>query len=114
MVDSIRKKVKVVEDMIQSLKLHNATAQWSRVENMNDKYDFVVSRAVAPFSDLFEWTGKHVEKHSFNKLKNGLIALKGGDLSTELKNYPDSKIYCLSDYFDEEYFTEKKIVYMPV
>lgn len=114
LVDSVRKKVTAVNDISESLNLNNVEAVWTRIENIKDKYDFVVTRAVAPFPNLVKWTGNLIRKQSFNNLANGIITLKGGDLGDELKNYPECRIYELKDFFDEEYFREKKIVYLPV
>jgi len=114
LVDSVRKKITAVNDISESLNLNNVEAVWTRIENIKDKYDFVVTRAVAPFPKLVEWTGNLIRKQSFNNLANGIITLKGGDLGDELKIYPKCRIYELKDFFDEEYFEAKKIVYMPV
>ena len=114
LVDSVRKKITAVSDIIEKLRLNNTEAVWTRVEDIKEKFDFVVSRAVAPFPELVSWTLKHIKELSNNKLPNGLIALKGGSLPEELKNYPYCRIYDLGKFFDEEYFAEKKIVYMAV
>ena len=112
LVDSIKKKIQVVENIADSLGLKNISTKWSRVEHLNIHVDFVVSRAVAPFPDLYKWTSVLIHNKSFNDLPNGIIALKGGDLSEELKDFPSSRIYNLRDYFEEKYFGEKKIVYL--
>lgn len=114
LVDSVRKKIKVVDDIVNVLKLRNVNTAWSRVEEINEKFDFVVSRAVAPLSDLVDWTAANLKKQSFNTLANGIIALKGGDLSGETGGYPECEIFELSSIFEEEYFSEKKIVYLPL
>lgn len=114
LVDSVRKKINAVEDIRAGLNLHNVEVRWSRIEDIKENFDFVVSRAVAPFTDLLNWAGKLIRRQSFNSMPNGIVALKGGDLSGELRNYPDCRIYNICDFFDEEYFLEKKIVYMPV
>ncbi len=114
LVDSTRKKITAVSDIIEKLRLNNAEAIWTRVEDIKEKFDFVISRAVATFPELVKWTAKRINDLSTNKLPNGLIALKGGNLSEELKNYPKCRIYYLSEFFNEEYFAEKKIVYMAV
>jgi len=114
LADSTRKKITAVSDIIEKLGINNAKAVWTRVENINEKFDFIVSRAVAPFPVLVKWTVKRINESSGNKLPNGLIVLKGGNLSEELKNYPQCRIYNLREFFDEEYFAEKKIVYMAV
>ncbi|MFO7853378.1 MAG: 16S rRNA (guanine(527)-N(7))-methyltransferase RsmG [Bacteroidota bacterium] len=114
LADSVRKKITAVNDIISKLDLDNAEAIWSRVENIKEKYDFAVARAVAPLPDLVRWTGSLIHKKSLNEIPNGLISLKGGELSEEIKNYPECRIYKLNDFFDEEYFREKKIVYIPL
>lgn len=114
LVDSIRKKINAVEDIRSGLKLRNVEAVWSRIEDIKGDFDFVVSRAVAPFPDLLKWCGRLISRQSYNDLPNGIIALKGGDLSLETRDYPLCRIYNIADFFDEEYFLEKKIVYMPV
>lgn len=114
LVDSIRKKINAVHDMAQTLELENVNTIWSRIEEVNGTFDFVISRAVAPMPKLVEWAAEKLDNHSINILDNGIIALKGGRLSDELKDYPECKIYLLSDFFDEEYFSEKKIVYLPL
>ncbi len=114
LADSTRKKITAVSDIIEKLRLNNAEAIWTRVEDIKEKFDFVISRAVAPFPELVKWTAKRINDLSTNKLPNGFIALKGGNLSEELKNYPQCRIYYLSEFFNEKYFAEKKIVYMAV
>ncbi|MBN1388508.1 MAG: 16S rRNA (guanine(527)-N(7))-methyltransferase RsmG [Bacteroidales bacterium] len=114
LADSVRKKIAAVSDISEKLGLYNVKAVWTRVEDLEDKYDFIVTRAVAPFPKIVKWTTKLVNKLSVNKLPNGIIALKGGQLSEELEDFPECRIYNLRDFFDEEYFREKKIVYMAV
>lgn len=114
MVDSVRKKITAVNDIITRQNIKNAEAVWNRIENIKGTYDYVITRAVASIRELVNWTEDMIKKHSFNNLPNGLIAFKGGDLSMEVKNYPECRIYNLNDYFEEEYFAEKKIVYLPL
>ncbi len=114
LVDSIRKKVNVVEDIRETLDLQNVKALWSRIEDIKDKFDFVISRAAAPFPDLVKWTRKLICGPSMNKLPNGLIALKGGNLEEELINFPQCQVFNIRYFLDEEYFGGKKIVYMEV
>ncbi|MEA1887548.1 MAG: 16S rRNA (guanine(527)-N(7))-methyltransferase RsmG [Bacteroidota bacterium] len=114
LADSVRKKIHAANDIIEKLDLNNVEAVWSRIENIKEKYDFVVARAVAPLPDLVKWTESLIHKRSINELPNGLISLKGGELSEELKNYPECRIYRLNEFYEEEYFREKKIVYMPL
>ena len=114
LADSVKKKITAVNDIIRQLGITNAKAIWTRLENIDDNFDFVVSRAVAPFPVLAKWTAGLIRGPSMNEQPNGIITLKGGNLADELRDYPQCIIYDLRDYFDEEYFREKKIVYMPV
>lgn len=115
LVDSIGKKVKVAGAVAESLQLKNVTTQWSRMEEVKDKYDFVVSRAVMPLGDLVKLVRKNVSSDNKNALPNGLICLKGGELEHEVAQYKKSAtLYSLSDYFDEEFFKTKKGVYLPL
>lgn len=114
LVDSTRKKINAVKEISASLELKNIDARWSRIEEVKDKFDFVVSRAVAPFPELINLSAGLIRHRSSNKLPNGLIALKGGDLSGELIDCPGCRIINISDFFDEEYFRTKKIIYMPL
>ena len=113
MVDSIGKKVMVVNDLINNLNLKNAKGINDRAENINSKYDFIVSRAVAPLSTLDSWVMDKVSKNNTNSLDNGYIFLKGGDLEQEIRN---SKLRCelknLSDYYTETFYETKKIIYV--
>ncbi|MEE4213872.1 MAG: 16S rRNA (guanine(527)-N(7))-methyltransferase RsmG [Bacteroidales bacterium] len=114
LVDSVRKKINAVKEISATLELKNIEARWSRVEELKDEYDFVVSRAVAPFPALIRLSAGLIKRRSTNTLPNGIIALKGGDLSGELSGCKPCRIINISDFFDEEYFREKKIVYMPL
>ena len=114
LVDSIGKKIKVVEEIAGALDLHNVRAKAARVEQVNEQFDFIVTRAVAKSSKLKTWTrGKLLPKGN-HQLPNGIIALKGGDLSAELKEVKAKKIkqVNISSYFQESFFETKKIVYI--
>ena len=114
LVDSIGKKIKVVEEVAGALDLHNVRAKAARVEQVNEQFDFIVTRAVAKSSKLKTWTrGKLLPKGN-HQLPNGIIALKGGDLSAELKEVKAKKIkhVNISSYFQESFFETKKIVYI--
>lgn len=114
LVDSIAKKLKVIEAVKEACGLQNIFTFHSRAEEMPYQYDFVVTRAVAPLKDLLQWTkGKYLSK-SQHKRYNGLIALKGGDLSDELKQagIANATILSLTDVFMEESFKEKSLVYI--
>ena len=113
LVDSIGKKIKVVKEISEELGLKNLTSEQIRAENINNKYDFIVSRAVTSLPDFHYLISHLISKINKNKISNGILYLKGGDFSEELKQLiPDYSIYRLSDYFDEEFFTTKKIVHI--
>lgn len=111
LVDSIGKKLKVIDAVKEATGLTNLFTAHSRAEEMDYQYDFVVSRAVAPLTDLLTWTkGKYLGKN-LNPIPNGLICLKGGDIEEELKVAPKAQKVALSTYFDDEFFTDKYLVY---
>ncbi|MCD4666005.1 MAG: class I SAM-dependent methyltransferase, partial [Bacteroidales bacterium] len=113
LVDSIGKKIKVVKEISEELGLKNLTSEQIRAENIKNKYDFIVSRAVTSLPDFHYLISYLISKINKNKISNGILYLKGGDFSEELKQLiPDYSIYRLSDYFDEEFFTTKKIVHI--
>ncbi|MFL2637919.1 MAG: 16S rRNA (guanine(527)-N(7))-methyltransferase RsmG [Flavobacteriaceae bacterium] len=114
LVDSTEKKVKVVNAVSKELSLKNVTTQCKRVEDMNDKFDFVLARAVADMSTILKWTVNNISPNSNNVVPNGIIALKGGDLDKELSRIENKKIVAIKDYFDDHYFINKKLVYVPV
>jgi 16S rRNA (guanine527-N7)-methyltransferase len=115
LVDSIGKKIKVVNNVIESLGLQNATAQQIRAEELKDEYDFVVSRAVTSLAEFVPWVRKNIAKKQRNAMPNGIIYLKGGDLQHELKPFKNRAFAKnLSDWFEEEYFETKKVVHLAV
>ena len=113
LVDSIRKKIVVVDEIVNELRLINVKSEWSRAENLDYKYDFLVTRAVAKMSFLIEWSKGKFNKNSNNHIPNGIIALKGGNVDDELKNIQQKKIVDIKDIFDTHYFLDKKIIYIP-
>lgn len=114
LVDSIGKKITVVNEVASSLKLTNLTAEHQRVEKVKSKFDFVVSRAVAKTKQLYTWTQQKIKSESKNEMKNGWILLKGGDLDEELNAFGRSHTeICLSIYFKEAFFETKKLIYIP-
>ena len=113
LVDSITKKIHVVDSIVDSLKLDNICTSISRVESLNTKHDFIVSRAVTNMSKFLNLTKGRVIKGGHNSLSNGIIYLKGGNLSEELKNIKN-QMYNISDYFEEDFFETKKIVYVAI
>ena len=114
LVDSIGKKLKVVNAIAGELDLKNVKTTHDRVENIKESYDFVVSRAVTKMPDFVKWIKGKIKKDSKHHLKNGILYLKGGDLSEELAPYKNAKIYDLKDYFDEAFFETKKLVHLPL
>jgi 16S rRNA (guanine527-N7)-methyltransferase len=113
LVDSITKKIHVVDSIVDSLKLDNICTSVSRVESLNTKHDFIVSRAVTNMSKFLNLTKGRIIKGGHNSLNNGIIYLKGGNLSEELKNIKN-QMYNISDYFEEDFFETKKIVYVGI
>ena len=112
-VDSIGKKIRVCDEVRTALGLTNVTTEWTRGENLKDKYDFVVSRAVMPLTDLVKLVRKNISPKAQNAMPNGLICLKGGELEHEvLPMKAHTLITSLSDYFEEEFFETKKVVYV--
>jgi 16S rRNA (guanine527-N7)-methyltransferase len=114
LVDSIAKKLKVVDEVVEGLGLTNVKTTHSRVEDIYDTYDFIVSRAVAAMPTFVHWTKGKIAKKQNHQLKNGILYLKGGDLTEELKNYKTASVYNLSDYFTEDFFETKKVVHLPL
>ena len=115
LVDSIGKKVRVAQEVAQAIGLTNVTFQHERMENVKEKYDFVVSRAVMPLADLVKLTKKNVAGKGKNALPNGLICLKGGELQHEVAPFKNiSTLYNISEFFSEEFFETKKGVYLPL
>lgn len=113
LVDSIAKKIKVVKEVTEGLGLKNVKTINDRVENTKGHYDFIISRAVAAMPTFVHWTKGKIAKNSMHTIKNGIIYLKGGDLTEELKPYRNAEIIPLINYFEEEFFETKKIVYLP-
>ncbi|MDC1493171.1 16S rRNA (guanine(527)-N(7))-methyltransferase RsmG, partial [Flavobacteriaceae bacterium] len=114
LVDSIQKKINVVNSVVKELDLKNVKTSCSRVEAISEKYDFVVSRAVTNMKDFVSWIKFKINKKSFNDFKNGVLYLKGGDLEDELKSFKNVKTFELSEIFNEDFFIKKKIVYLPI
>ena len=113
LVDSIRKKISLVSEIVEELNLKNVTPVNQRMEQLNLKADFVVSRAVTAFPKLHLWTQKLIEPGSGQSMPNGLISLKGGDLDKELMPFKQQvKVFPLSSWYEESFFSEKMIVYL--
>lgn len=112
MVDSIGKKIRVVNEVVEGLGLENVKTTHGRVEEVKDTYDFIVSRAVAQMETFVRWTKGKIAKKQNHELKNGILYLKGGDLSEELQKYTSATIYDLPNYFEEPFFETKKVVHL--
>ena len=115
LIDSIGKKIKVVNDVVQRLGLTNTKAMQIRAEALEGEYDFVVSRAVTTLGEFVPWVKKKVSKTQYNTLANGILYLKGGDLTNELFTFRHKvRTWDISDFFAEEYFETKKVIYLPL
>lgn len=114
LVDSIAKKLKVVNEVAEGLGLTNVKTTHDRVENIDDQFDFIVSRAVAIMPTFVHWVKGKIAKEQKHDLKNGILYLKGGDLTEELETYRTATIYNLSDYYTEDFFDTKKVVHLPL
>lgn len=115
LVDSIGKKVRVADEVATALELKNVRFSHARAEEIKDKYDFVVTRAVMPMVDLVKVARKNIQKEQHNALPNGIIALKGGELNSEIASMRDiSTVWDLGDYFEEEFFKTKKVVHVGI
>lgn len=112
LVDSIGKKIKVVQEVVNALGLKNVTAMQIRAEELKGNYDFVVSRAVTQMKDFVPWVRGKFKKQSHNELANGILYLKGGDLTEELASFERAVVTDISKYFEESFFETKKIVYL--
>ncbi|MGS2725155.1 16S rRNA (guanine(527)-N(7))-methyltransferase RsmG [Psychroserpens sp. BH13MA-6] len=114
LVDSIAKKIKVVNEVVEGLGLTNVKTSHSRVEDIDEQFDFIVSRAVAAMPTFVHWVKGKIAKTQRHELKNGILYLKGGDLSEELKTYQTATIYKLTDYYEDDFFETKKVVHLPL
>ncbi|HAI41424.1 MAG TPA: 16S rRNA (guanine(527)-N(7))-methyltransferase RsmG, partial [Maribacter sp.] len=114
LVDSIGKKIKVVNEVVEGLQLTNVKTINARVEEIPDRFDFIVSRAVAAMPTFVHWVKGKIKKESKHDIRNGILYLKGGDLQDELKEYRNAEIFELTNYFKEDFFETKKMVYMPL
>ncbi len=114
LIDVIAKKIKVVNEVAKTIGLQNVRAEQKRAELVKDKFDFIVSRAVTNMPDFVSWVKGKIKTENTHKLKNGILYLKGGDLSEELKPFSDAKEFFVSDFFQHEFFETKKVVYLPL
>ncbi len=113
LVDAIGKKIKVVQEVVDGLGITNVKAMHTRVEDLDVQFDFIVSRAVAAMPTFVRWVKGKIKKDSHHDIKNGILYLKGGDLSEELKDYKTTQIFDLTNFYEEDFFETKKVVYLP-
>ena len=115
LVDSIGKKITVVNGVAEGIGIHNVKGEQIRAEQIKGEYDFIVSRAVTRLKEFYGWIHRKAKRQSQHELYNGILYLKGGDLDEELKELKKPySLYSLSDYFQEEFFQTKKVVYVPL
>ncbi|MEY3855184.1 MAG: rRNA ((527)-N(7))-methyltransferase [Bacteroidota bacterium] len=115
LVDSIGKKIKVVEEIAKALGLQNVQATHARAEDIDQDFEFVVSRAVTRITPFYYWVRKKISPNHFHSMRNGILYLKGGDLREELEEFGKKhKVFDLSTYFDEDFFETKKVLYVPM
>ena len=115
LIDSIGKKIKVVSDVIDRLGLTNAKAMQIRAEQLEGEFDFVVSRAVTTLPEFVPWVKKKISKSQYNKLRNGILYLKGGDLTNELFTFRHKvRTWDIAEFFDEPFFETKKVIHLPL
>ena len=114
LIDVIAKKIKVVNEVAAGLGLKNVQAEQKRAELVKQEFDFIVSRAVTNMPDFVKWVDDKVAKKQNHELANGILYLKGGDLTEELKDFPKATQYNLSDFFTDEFFETKKVVHLPL
>ena len=114
LIDGIGKKILAVNSIIRDLKINNAKGINIRAEDLSEKSDFILARAVGSLDKFYPLIQKNISSNSFNDMNNGLIYLKGGDLSHELRQIKHYKEVLISDYFNEPFFKDKKIIYIPI
>lgn len=115
LVDSIGKKITVVKEVSNAIGLKNVVAEQARAEQLSGEYDFIVSRAVTRLKEFYQWIHRKTKKKSIHERDNGILYLKGGDLDEEMAELKKPyQLYNLSDYFKEEFFETKKVVYVPL
>ena len=114
LIDSIGKKIKVVQAIADALNLKNVEARHQRAQAFKQPVDFVVSRAVTRMEDFVPWVRKNIKNKGSHRLGNGILYLKGGDLTEELASFTKAQQFDLSDHFDEAFFETKKVVHLPL
>ena len=114
LIDSIGKKIKVVQAVVDALNLVNVEARHQRAQAFKQPVDFVVSRAVTRMEDFVPWVKKNIKNKGTHRLGNGILYLKGGDLTEELVPFPEAEQFSLSQFFEEAFFETKKVVHLPL
>jgi 16S rRNA (guanine527-N7)-methyltransferase len=114
LIDIILKKINVVKAVAEALELKNVKAEQIRAENVKGDFDFILSRAVTNMPDFVSWVKDKIKKQNKHELKNGILYLKGGDLTEELKDFPKATEYNISEFFSNEFFETKKVVHLPL
>ena len=114
LIDVILKKINVVKAVAEALKLQNVKAEQIRAENVKGDFDFIVSRAVTNMPDFVSWIKDKIKKQNKHELANGILYLKGGDLTEELKDFPKATEYDISAFFKADFFETKKVVHLPL
>ena len=114
LIDVILKKINVVKAVAEALDLKNVKAEQMRAENVKGDFDFIVSRAVTNMPDFVSWIKDKIKKQQKHELKNGILYLKGGDLTAELAVFPNAKEYNIAEFFEGEFFETKKVVHLPL
>ena len=114
LIDVILKKINVVHAVADALGLKNVKAEQLRAENVKGDFDFIVSRAVTNMPDFVNWVKYKIKKINKHQLSNGILYLKGGDLTDELKDFPKATQYIIADFFDNDFFETKKVVHVPL
>jgi 16S rRNA (guanine527-N7)-methyltransferase len=114
LIDVILKKIKVVQAVAEALDLKNVKAEQIRAENVKGDFDFIVSRAVTNMPDFVSWIKDKIKKTNKHELKNGILYLKGGDLTEELKDFPKATEYPIATFFEADFFETKKVVHLPL
>lgn len=114
LIDVILKKIKVVQAVAEALDLKNVKAEQIRAENVKGDFDFIVSRAVTNMPDFVSWIKDKIKKTNKHELKNGILYLKGGDLTEELKDFPKATEYPIAAFFEADFFETKKVVHLPL
>ncbi|NBU80571.1 MAG: 16S rRNA (guanine(527)-N(7))-methyltransferase RsmG [Flavobacteriaceae bacterium] len=114
LIDVILKKINVVKAILEALELKNVKAEQIKASEVKGDYDFIVSRAVTNMPDFVSWIKDKIKKQNKHKLPNGILYLKGGDLTEELKDFPKATEYNIAEFFKNEFFETKKVVYLPL